>query len=310
MQDTEIINKILEANAAPEYQSKLYEMVCERALEEALHQGGKTPNETTRRAMEEGSKLLETGGRGMTIDELFAELDEAAAQELQQLIKKREYAVKVQQDEYETYRTPSHKPGEGTITMQEMTELLKKTRQGGKTEMCNAVMDGILKDGRKVFYVDTSNLDADKQREYLAKVQQDVYTAREQQKYILDRMVEVELTRPDAFLIVKETLTRIGVASEGQNRLHQSCHILHKGGKYYITHFKLLFELDGKNSNIDQQDIARQNTIAALLVSWGLVKFTKPDVNMSLAPMKSIKIVPASEKRNWELISKHRIGKK
>lgn len=283
MQDTEIINKILEANAAPEYQSKLYEMVCERALEEALRQGGKTPNETTRRAMEEGSKLLETGGRGMTIDELFAELDDAAAQELQRLINQREYAVKVKQDEYETFRTQSHKPGDGTMTMRDITELLKKTRQGGKTEMCNAVMDGALKD---------------------------VYAAREQQKYILDRMVEVELTRPDAFLIVKETLTRIGVASEGQNRLHQSCHILHKGGKYYITHFKLLFELDGKNSNIDQQDIARQNTIAALLVSWGLVKFTNPKADMPVAPMKSIKIVPASEKRNWELISKHRIGKK
>lgn len=127
---------------------------------------------------------------------------------------------------------------------------------------------------------------------------------------VIERMVEVNLVRPDAFLIIKETLTRIGVPSAGSKKLHQSCHILHKAGKYYIAHFKLLFELDGKTSNFDVTDSMRQLGIAQMLASWNLVELVKePSISnaISLAP---VKVVPSSEKSEWSLIAKHRIGNK
>ena len=125
---------------------------------------------------------------------------------------------------------------------------------------------------------------------------------------IVGKMVEIELTKPDAFLMLKETLTRIGVASTQSNTLFQSCHILHKRGKYYITHFKLLFELDGKVSNFDEQDNARMNTIATLLESWGLLKIKNKQALKDFVSVKKIKIIPTSEKLNWNLVAKHRIG--
>jgi len=121
-------------------------------------------------------------------------------------------------------------------------------------------------------------------------------------------MVEVELPREDSFLILKETLTRIGVASSQSQTLTQSCHILHKRGKYYITHFKLLFELDGKASNFDEQDRARMNTISTLLESWGLAKIKNKSSLKDFVPIKQIKIISSSDKHNWNLVSKHRIG--
>lgn len=126
---------------------------------------------------------------------------------------------------------------------------------------------------------------------------------------ILSKMIEVELPKEDSFLIVKETLTRIGVASTKNKTLTQSCHILHKRGKYYITHFKLLFELDGKASNFDEQDRARMNTIASLLESWGLLKIKNKASLKDFIPIKKIKIISSSDKKNWNLVSKHRIGK-
>lgn len=125
----------------------------------------------------------------------------------------------------------------------------------------------------------------------------------------IERMVEIELARPDAFLIIKETLTRMGVASEGTKKLHQSCHILHKAGKYYIAHFKLLFELDGKSSNFDQNDANRQLAISQLLQSWKLLKIITPE-SLNAIALNIVKIVPSSEKKEWQLIAKHRIGNK
>lgn len=125
---------------------------------------------------------------------------------------------------------------------------------------------------------------------------------------ILGQMIEVSLVTEESFLIIKETLTRIGVASTQNKTLFQSCHILHKRGKYYITHFKLLFELDGKASNFDQQDKERMNTIASLLESWGLLKIQDKKSLKEFMPVKKIKIIPSSEKASWKLIAKHRIG--
>lgn len=125
---------------------------------------------------------------------------------------------------------------------------------------------------------------------------------------ILNNMVEVQLTRDDSFLIIKETLTRIGVPNNDNDTLYQTCHLLHKAGKYYITHFKLLFELDGKTSSIDKTDIQRQNTIATLIESWGLLKLIKPIAKEDMISMKMIKIVPSKEKSKWKLVAKHRIG--
>ena len=127
----------------------------------------------------------------------------------------------------------------------------------------------------------------------------------------LTKFVEIKLVEQDDFLKVKETLTRIGVSSRKEKVLYQSCHILHKQGKYYIVHFKELFELDGKPSNISDNDLARRNTIANLMAEWGLVKLvddTKSKDNV--APLSQIKILPFKDKNQWQLVSKYTIGKK
>ena len=123
-----------------------------------------------------------------------------------------------------------------------------------------------------------------------------------------EHMLEVVLKEPDDFLKIRETLSRIGVASRKERKLYQSCHILHKQGKYYIVHFKELFALDGKNTNLSENDIARRNTIAKLLGDWGLVEIkgtTEP-----AAPLSQIKIIAFKEKDEWTLETKYNIGKK
>lgn len=128
---------------------------------------------------------------------------------------------------------------------------------------------------------------------------------------MVEKLVEVTLGQQDDFLKVRETLTRIGVAAKNDNILYQSCHILHKQGKYYIVHFKELFELDGKPSNMSENDIARRNTIANLIAEWGLVKLVNADKSKEpVAPLSQIKILPHKEKNNWQLVSKYTIGKK
>ena len=127
---------------------------------------------------------------------------------------------------------------------------------------------------------------------------------------MINTMVEIELEEPDDFLKVKETLTRIGVASKKDNKLFQSCHILHKQGKYYIVHFKELFALDGKPTDFSDNDVGRRNTIANLLQEWGLITIVSGDTEENVAPMNQIKIISFSEKDDWELIPKYNIGKK
>ena len=125
-------------------------------------------------------------------------------------------------------------------------------------------------------------------------------------------MVEVSLTEPDDFLKVRETLTRIGVASRKEKKIYQSCHILHKQGKYYIVHFKELFALDGKNTNLSLNDIQRRNRIVQLLVDWGLVTIndeSKEKIS-DLAPLNQIKVLSFKEKNDWTLESKYNIGRK
>ncbi len=126
----------------------------------------------------------------------------------------------------------------------------------------------------------------------------------------VSKMLEVTLTEPDDFLKVRETLTRIGVASRKENKLFQSCHILHKQGRYFIVHFKELFMLDGKKSNLELSDIQRRNTIATLLADWGLVEIQNPEVAQDCAPMRQIKIIGFKEKDDWELCPKYNIGNK
>ena len=121
-------------------------------------------------------------------------------------------------------------------------------------------------------------------------------------------MLEVILNEPDDFLKVRETLTRIGVASRKENKLFQSCHILHKQGRYFIVHFKELFLLDGKKSNLEENDIARRNTIAQLMSDWGLITIDNGQQVKPLAPLRQIKIIPFKEKNNWELCPKYNIG--
>jgi hypothetical protein len=122
-------------------------------------------------------------------------------------------------------------------------------------------------------------------------------------------MLEITLSEPDDFLKVRETLTRIGVASRKEtNKLYQSCHILHKQGRYFIVHFKELFLLDGKPSNLTVNDLQRRNTIATLLSDWGLVSIVNPDQAKDKAPLRQIKIIPHREKANWELLPKYSIG--
>ena len=123
-----------------------------------------------------------------------------------------------------------------------------------------------------------------------------------------DQMVEVTLTEPDDFLKVRETLTRIGVASRKEKKIYQSCHILHKQGRYFVVHFKELFALDGKNTNLSENDIARRNRIATLLSDWGLVEI-KGDTD-PIAPLSQIKIISFKEKDEWILETKYNIGKK
>ena len=123
--------------------------------------------------------------------------------------------------------------------------------------------------------------------------------------------VEITLENEDAFLKVRETLTRIGVSSRKEKVLYQSCHILHKQGKYYIVHFKELFELDGKPSSMSENDIQRRNTIANLMSEWGLVKLVNEEKTKdNVAPLSQIKILPFKEKNDWQLVSKYTIGKK
>lgn len=123
-------------------------------------------------------------------------------------------------------------------------------------------------------------------------------------------MVEVRLKQPDDFLKCRETLTRIGVASRNENKLFQSCHILHKQGKYYIVHFKELFLLDGKESNLSDNDIQRRNKITKLLSDWGLVEIVNSSVIEDTSSISQIKIIPYKEKSEWELIPKYSIGNK
>ena len=123
-------------------------------------------------------------------------------------------------------------------------------------------------------------------------------------------MLEVTLNEPDDFLKVRETLTRIGVASRKENKLFQSCHILHKQGRYFIVHFKELFLLDGKKSNLEENDVARRNTIAQLMSDWGLITIENTKQLDPLAPMRQIKIIPFKEKEKWDLCPKYNIGNK
>ena len=127
----------------------------------------------------------------------------------------------------------------------------------------------------------------------------------------LDSLVEVKLGNEDDFLKVRETLTRIGVASKKQQTLWQSCHILHKQGKYYIVHFKELFALDGKPTDISEDDLARRNTIANLMAEWGLVTLVDPEKSKApVAPLSQIKVLAFKEKDEWDLVTKYNIGKK
>jgi hypothetical protein len=125
-------------------------------------------------------------------------------------------------------------------------------------------------------------------------------------------MVEVTLNEPDDFLKVRETLTRIGVASRKEKKIYQSCHILHKQGKYYIVHFKELFALDGKNTNFSLNDVQRRNRIVQLLVDWGLVSINtiSQEKISDLAPLNQIKVLSFKEKNEWTLESKYNIGRK
>jgi len=121
-------------------------------------------------------------------------------------------------------------------------------------------------------------------------------------------MLEVTLNEPDDFLKIRETLTRIGVASRQDQKLFQSCHILHKQGRYFIVHFKELFLLDGKPSNLLENDVHRRNTISTLLADWGLISIVNPDLAKEIAPLRQIKVIPFKEKSQWELCPKYNIG--
>ena len=125
-----------------------------------------------------------------------------------------------------------------------------------------------------------------------------------------DDMVEVNLKEPDDFLKVRETLTRIGVASRKEKKLYQSCHILHKKGQYYIVHFKELFALDGKKENRSENDVQRRNRIIKLLSDWGLVEIVKESAIKDAAPLSQIKVISYKDKGEWTLESKYNIGKK
>ena len=135
-------------------------------------------------------------------------------------------------------------------------------------------------------------------------------TAEPQVSWSQDKMIEVKLNEPDDFLKVRETLTRIGVASRKEKKLYQSCHILHKQGKYYIVHFKELFALDGKYANLTVNDVQRRNRITRLLADWGLISVVKEDTIQDIAPLNQIKVLPYKDKHEWTLEQKYNIGKK
>jgi|TARA_R100000081_G_C4782457_1_gene152364 hypothetical protein len=134
--------------------------------------------------------------------------------------------------------------------------------------------------------------------------------AEQEVQWTADDMVEVSLGEPDDFLKVRETLTRIGVASRKEKKLYQSCHILHKQGKYYIVHFKELFALDGKKANLSDNDVQRRNRIIQLLSDWGLVSIAQKESVADVAPLSQIKVLSFKEKSEWTLESKYNIGKK
>ena len=125
-----------------------------------------------------------------------------------------------------------------------------------------------------------------------------------------EMMVEVQLSEPDDFLKVRETLTRIGVASRKEKKLYQSCHILHKQGRYYIVHFKELFALDGKHANLTLNDVQRRNRITQLLSDWGLIEVVKAESISDIAPLNQIKVLSYKDKGDWILEQKYNIGKK
>ena len=129
-------------------------------------------------------------------------------------------------------------------------------------------------------------------------------------KWSADQMIEVTLNEPDDFLKVRETLTRIGVASRKEKKIYQSCHILHKQGRYFIVHFKELFALDGKHANLTQNDVQRRNRIIQLLSDWGLITVLNADNITDIAPLNQIKVLAYKEKGEWILETKYNIGKK
>ena len=129
-------------------------------------------------------------------------------------------------------------------------------------------------------------------------------------KWSADQMIEITLNEPDDFLKVRETLTRIGVASRKEKKIYQSCHILHKQGRYYIVHFKELFALDGKHANLTQNDVQRRNRIIQLLCDWGLVTVINIEKVTDIAPLNQIKVLAYKEKGDWVLETKYNIGKK
>ena len=135
-------------------------------------------------------------------------------------------------------------------------------------------------------------------------------TVEPQVNWSQDKMIEVRLSEPDDFLKVRETLTRIGVASRKEKKLYQSCHILHKQGKYYIVHFKELFALDGKFANLTVNAVQRRNRITRLLADWGLISVVKEDDIQDIAPLNQIKVLPYKDKSLWTLEQKYNIGKK
>ena len=132
----------------------------------------------------------------------------------------------------------------------------------------------------------------------------------EEVQWTAESMVEVVLKEPDDFLKVRETLTRIGVASRKEKKLYQSCHILHKQGRYYIVHFKELFALDGKKANLSLNDVQRRNRIVQLLSDWGLITISAKESIADVAPLSQIKVLAYKEKGDWTLESKYNIGKK
>ena len=135
-------------------------------------------------------------------------------------------------------------------------------------------------------------------------------TAEPQVTWSQEKMVEIRLNEPDDFLKVRETLTRIGVASRKEKKLYQSCHILHKQGKYFIVHFKELFALDGKYANLTINDVQRRNRITKLLADWGLITILNEDSIIDIAPLNQIKVLSYKDKQDWTLEQKYNIGKR